>query len=116
MQHVKNLSFLWFSGMRFQSLEVRSSDLVLPKYGQSLLEDSRAEIRNLYDFHVTYFFVIIILRTYGFLEEKGISFKKFSLQKIKLLDLTTITLVTMQKCFIIRKTGNRGFRMQNVGT
>ncbi|XP_031979512.1 protein fantom isoform X4 [Corvus moneduloides] len=34
-------------GMRFQSLEVRSSDLVLPKYGQSLLEDSRAEIRNL---------------------------------------------------------------------
>ncbi|XP_048174405.1 protein fantom isoform X8 [Corvus hawaiiensis] len=33
--------------MRFQSLEVRSSDLVLPKYGQSLLEDSRAEIRNL---------------------------------------------------------------------
>ncbi|XP_014746527.1 PREDICTED: protein fantom-like [Sturnus vulgaris] len=34
-------------GMRFQSLEVRSSDLVLSKYGQSLLEDSRAEIRNL---------------------------------------------------------------------
>ncbi|XP_053846617.1 protein fantom-like isoform X2 [Vidua macroura] len=34
-------------GMRFQSLEVRSSDLVLPKYGQSLLKDSRAEIRNL---------------------------------------------------------------------
>ncbi|KAM4751964.1 protein fantom isoform 2-T5 [Cyanocitta cristata] len=34
-------------GMRFQSLEVRSPDLVLPKYGQSLLEDSRAEIRNL---------------------------------------------------------------------
>ncbi|XP_041332659.1 protein fantom isoform X2 [Pyrgilauda ruficollis] len=34
-------------GMRFQSLEVRSSHLVLPKYGQSLLEDSRAEIRNL---------------------------------------------------------------------
>ncbi|XP_064568945.1 protein fantom isoform X1 [Zonotrichia leucophrys gambelii] len=34
-------------GMRFQGLEVRSSDLVLPKYGQSLLEDSRAEIRNL---------------------------------------------------------------------
>nr|XP_012428623.4 protein fantom isoform X1 [Taeniopygia guttata]XP_030128564.3 protein fantom isoform X1 [Taeniopygia guttata] len=34
-------------GMRFQSLEVRSSDPVLPKYEQSLLEDSRAEIRNL---------------------------------------------------------------------
>ncbi|XP_068871953.1 protein fantom isoform X8 [Aphelocoma coerulescens] len=34
-------------GMRFQSSEVRSPDLVLPKYGQSLLEDSRAEIRNL---------------------------------------------------------------------
>ncbi|XP_066058512.1 protein fantom-like isoform X2 [Chamaea fasciata] len=34
-------------GMRFQSLEVRSSDLVLPKYGQGLLEDSRAEVRNL---------------------------------------------------------------------
>ncbi|RLW02635.1 hypothetical protein DV515_00007040 [Chloebia gouldiae] len=34
-------------GMRFQSLEMRSSDLVLPKYEQSLLEDSRAEIRNL---------------------------------------------------------------------
>ncbi|TRZ12330.1 hypothetical protein HGM15179_014796 [Zosterops borbonicus] len=34
-------------GMRFQSLEVRSSDLVLPEYGQGLLEDSRAEIRNL---------------------------------------------------------------------
>ncbi|XP_014111905.1 PREDICTED: protein fantom isoform X4 [Pseudopodoces humilis] len=34
-------------GMRFQSLEGRSSDLVLPRYGQSLLEDSRAEIRNL---------------------------------------------------------------------
>lgn len=67
-------------------------------------------------FRITYFFVVIILRTYGFLEEKGVSFKKFSLQKIKLLDLTTITLVTMQKCFIIRKTGNRGFRMQNVGT
>ncbi|XP_032557991.1 LOW QUALITY PROTEIN: protein fantom-like [Chiroxiphia lanceolata] len=33
--------------MRLQNLEVRSSDLVLPKYGQSLLEDSRAEIRNL---------------------------------------------------------------------
>ncbi|XP_015481616.1 protein fantom isoform X3 [Parus major] len=34
-------------GMRFQSLEGRSSDLMLPRYGQSLLEDSRAEIRNL---------------------------------------------------------------------
>ncbi|KAF4795327.1 RPGRIP1 like protein [Turdus rufiventris] len=34
-------------GMRFQSLEVRSSDLVPSKYGPSLLEDSRAEIRNL---------------------------------------------------------------------
>ncbi|XP_068061109.1 protein fantom-like isoform X2 [Anomalospiza imberbis] len=34
-------------GMRFQSLGVRSSDHVLPKYEQSLLEDSRAEIRNL---------------------------------------------------------------------
>ncbi|XP_009074363.1 PREDICTED: protein fantom-like, partial [Acanthisitta chloris] len=34
-------------GMRFQNLEVRSSDLVLPKYGQDLVEDSRAEIRNL---------------------------------------------------------------------
>lgn len=34
-------------GMRFESLELRSSDPVLPKCGQSLLEDSRAEIRNL---------------------------------------------------------------------
>ncbi|XP_023782617.1 protein fantom isoform X1 [Cyanistes caeruleus] len=34
-------------GMRFQSLEGRLSDLVLPRYGQSLLKDSRAEIRNL---------------------------------------------------------------------
>ncbi|XP_057230987.1 protein fantom isoform X1 [Malurus melanocephalus] len=34
-------------GMRFQSLEVSSPDLVLPKNIQSLLEDSRAEIRNL---------------------------------------------------------------------
>ncbi|XP_056347548.1 protein fantom-like isoform X2 [Oenanthe melanoleuca] len=34
-------------GMRYQSLEVRSSDLVLSKHGQSLLEASRAEIRNL---------------------------------------------------------------------
>ncbi|XP_056347551.1 protein fantom-like isoform X3 [Oenanthe melanoleuca] len=33
--------------MRYQSLEVRSSDLVLSKHGQSLLEASRAEIRNL---------------------------------------------------------------------
>ncbi|KAM6250486.1 protein fantom isoform 3-T5 [Spheniscus humboldti] len=34
-------------GMRFQDLEVRSLNLVLPRYGQSLLEDPRAEIRNL---------------------------------------------------------------------
>ncbi|XP_072727995.1 protein fantom isoform X4 [Ciconia boyciana] len=34
-------------GMRFQDLEVRSPNLVLPRYGQSLLEDPRAEIRNL---------------------------------------------------------------------
>ncbi|XP_071425521.1 protein fantom-like [Pithys albifrons albifrons] len=34
-------------GMRFQNVEVRSSDLVPPKYEQNLLEDSRAEIRNL---------------------------------------------------------------------
>ncbi|XP_050166298.1 protein fantom-like isoform X2 [Myiozetetes cayanensis] len=34
-------------GMRFQNLAVRSSDPVLPKCGQSQLEDSRAEIRNL---------------------------------------------------------------------
>uniref|UniRef100_A0A8C3RFC9 RPGRIP1 like n=1 Tax=Cyanoderma ruficeps TaxID=181631 RepID=A0A8C3RFC9_9PASS len=34
-------------GMRFQSLEVRSSDLVFPRYGWGLLKDSRAEIRNL---------------------------------------------------------------------
>ncbi|KAM6195434.1 protein fantom isoform 1-T1 [Sarcoramphus papa] len=33
--------------MRFQDLEVRSSNLVLPIYGQSLLEDPKAEIRNL---------------------------------------------------------------------
>ncbi|XP_025924565.1 protein fantom isoform X14 [Apteryx rowi] len=34
-------------GMRFQDLEARSPHLVLPRYGQSLLEDARAEIRNL---------------------------------------------------------------------
>ncbi|KFQ95738.1 Protein fantom [Nipponia nippon] len=34
-------------GMRFQDLEVRSPNLVLPRYGQSQLEDQRAEIRNL---------------------------------------------------------------------
>ncbi|NXN56848.1 FTM protein, partial [Rynchops niger] len=34
-------------GMRFQDLEVRSPNLALPRYGQSLLEDPRAEIRNL---------------------------------------------------------------------
>ncbi|XP_074957716.1 protein fantom isoform X2 [Phalacrocorax aristotelis] len=34
-------------GMRFQDLEVRSPNLVLPRNGQSLLEDTRAEIRNL---------------------------------------------------------------------
>ncbi|KAM6123687.1 protein fantom isoform 3-T3 [Phoenicopterus ruber ruber] len=34
-------------GMRFQDLEVRSPNPVLPRYGQSLLEDPRAEIRNL---------------------------------------------------------------------
>lgn len=34
-------------GMRFQDLEVRSPNLVLPRCGQSLLEDPRAEIRNL---------------------------------------------------------------------
>ncbi|XP_025957998.2 protein fantom isoform X6 [Dromaius novaehollandiae] len=34
-------------GMRFQDLEARSLHLMLPRYGQSLLEDARAEIRNL---------------------------------------------------------------------
>ncbi|XP_035399166.1 protein fantom isoform X8 [Cygnus atratus] len=34
-------------GMRLQDLEVRSSHLFLPRNGQSLLEDARAEIRNL---------------------------------------------------------------------
>ncbi|XP_032051487.1 protein fantom isoform X7 [Aythya fuligula] len=34
-------------GMRFQDLEVRSPHLFLPRNGQSLLEDARAEIRNL---------------------------------------------------------------------
>ncbi|NXJ06987.1 FTM protein, partial [Odontophorus gujanensis] len=34
-------------GMRSQDLEVRSPKLVFPRYNQSLLEDSRAEIRNL---------------------------------------------------------------------
>uniref|UniRef100_A0A8C3PT75 RPGRIP1 like n=1 Tax=Calidris pygmaea TaxID=425635 RepID=A0A8C3PT75_9CHAR len=34
-------------GMRFQDLEVRSPNLVLPRYAQSLLEDPRAEIKNL---------------------------------------------------------------------
>ncbi|KGL93286.1 Protein fantom [Charadrius vociferus] len=34
-------------GMRFQDLEVRSPNPVLPRYGESLLEDPRAEIRNL---------------------------------------------------------------------
>lgn len=91
--------------MRFQSLEVRSSDPVLPKYEQSLLEDSRAEIRNLYDFHIT-FFVIIVLRTYTFFFfKKTVSFKKFSVQKIKWLVLTIITLVTMQNIKENRKSG-----------
>ncbi|XP_054696422.1 protein fantom isoform X1 [Grus americana] len=34
-------------GMRFQDLEVRSPNPVLSRYGQSLLEDPRAEIKNL---------------------------------------------------------------------
>ncbi|NXN22552.1 FTM protein, partial [Nycticryphes semicollaris] len=34
-------------GMQFQDIEVRSPNLVLPSYGQSLLEDSRAEIKKL---------------------------------------------------------------------
>ncbi|XP_065589340.1 protein fantom isoform X2 [Cyrtonyx montezumae] len=34
-------------GMRSQGLEVRSPQIVLPRCSQSLLEDSRAEIRNL---------------------------------------------------------------------
>uniref|UniRef100_A0A8C3GN55 RPGRIP1 like n=1 Tax=Cairina moschata TaxID=8855 RepID=A0A8C3GN55_CAIMO len=34
-------------GMRFQDLEVRSPHLFLPRNGQSLLEDAKAEIRNL---------------------------------------------------------------------
>ncbi|XP_009676592.2 protein fantom isoform X2 [Struthio camelus] len=34
-------------GMRFQDLEARSPHLMLPRYGLSLLEDARAEIRNL---------------------------------------------------------------------
>uniref|UniRef100_A0A8C0EK82 RPGRIP1 like n=1 Tax=Bubo bubo TaxID=30461 RepID=A0A8C0EK82_BUBBB len=34
-------------GMRLQDLEVRSPNFVLPVYEQSLLEDSKAEIRNL---------------------------------------------------------------------
>lgn len=34
-------------GMRFQDLEARSPNPVLPRYGESLLEDPRAEIRNL---------------------------------------------------------------------
>ncbi|KFV58263.1 Protein fantom, partial [Gavia stellata] len=40
LEHTKN-------GMRFQDLEVRSPNLVLSRSGQSLLEDPRAEIRNL---------------------------------------------------------------------
>ncbi|XP_021264051.1 protein fantom isoform X2 [Numida meleagris] len=34
-------------GMKLRDLEVRSPQLVLPRHGQSLLEDARAEIRNL---------------------------------------------------------------------
>ncbi|XP_071670581.1 protein fantom isoform X3 [Patagioenas fasciata] len=34
-------------GMKFPDLEVRSPSLILPRNGQGLLEDSRAEIRNL---------------------------------------------------------------------
>ncbi|XP_065496788.1 protein fantom isoform X2 [Caloenas nicobarica] len=34
-------------GMKFPDLEVRSPSLILPRDGQNLLEDSRAEIRNL---------------------------------------------------------------------
>uniref|UniRef100_A0A493TQZ8 RPGRIP1 like n=1 Tax=Anas platyrhynchos platyrhynchos TaxID=8840 RepID=A0A493TQZ8_ANAPP len=34
-------------GMRFQDLKVRSPHLFLPRNGQTLLEDARAEIRNL---------------------------------------------------------------------
>ncbi|XP_010583203.1 PREDICTED: protein fantom [Haliaeetus leucocephalus] len=34
-------------GMRFQDLEARSPNLVLPIHGQNLLEDPKAEIRNL---------------------------------------------------------------------
>ncbi|XP_055674481.1 protein fantom isoform X1 [Falco peregrinus] len=34
-------------GMRYQDLEVKSPNLVAPTYGQSLLDDPKAEIRNL---------------------------------------------------------------------
>ncbi|NXW82899.1 FTM protein, partial [Alopecoenas beccarii] len=40
LEHVKK-------GMKFPDLVVRSPGLILPRDGQSLLEDSRAEIRNL---------------------------------------------------------------------
>lgn len=39
--------------MRFQELEVRSPNPVVPVDRQSPLEDPRAEIRNLYDFHIS---------------------------------------------------------------
>uniref|UniRef100_A0A674I6Z6 Protein fantom n=1 Tax=Terrapene triunguis TaxID=2587831 RepID=A0A674I6Z6_9SAUR len=35
------------SGMRFQDVELRSPQPMLPRYGHSLLEEARAEIRNL---------------------------------------------------------------------
>ncbi|KAM6057946.1 protein fantom isoform 6-T7 [Chlamydotis macqueenii] len=35
-------------GMRFQDVEIRSPNLMLPRCGQSQLEDPRGEIRNLY--------------------------------------------------------------------
>ncbi|KAM6300560.1 protein fantom [Aegotheles albertisi] len=34
-------------GMRYQDLGARSPNVILPKYGQSLLEDAKAEIRHL---------------------------------------------------------------------
>lgn len=61
--------------MRFQDLEVRSPHLFLPRNGQSLLEDAKAEIRNLYDIYVSKFLLIKLLELVVFVKKKMYFFK-----------------------------------------
>lgn len=67
--------------MRVQDLEARSPNPVLQIYRQSPLEDPRAEIRNLYVLSYFLIFVIVIVKTYGFLEGKTTFFRSFHFRK-----------------------------------